>query len=1057
MVEQGRYAQKGYSYQKDFYTLLVAKMDVSEDIKCVELEKIFSEAEKKINSFDDCYLEFNSDNYYFQVKNVKNRKGKCITLEDIKMSDSKITVGSYEIFYKKDNINILIINTTEIKTNTEILELEALNYNGIYIVPITSEEINKSINDLYSDVRRVNEINEFTSNKINNDIFKLNKEDLPPVNKFFSTILDDETIRLRANLIPELEKGIQLVIGKPGVGKSHFVNELEENFNPDALYRFWTSSNDLYKKRRLEFKEFINDLNREIFNSHGNFTCEELVNEINEKELTVIIDGLDHIENNNFEEFDKYISFIEACSNGKILVLSRPLKKVLKWKKIELNNWNRYQTQQYLKKAHGIEKYEIIEKIFNVGNGYPIITKFLVEHYKLHGEIPNSNFIKINDYYDALFKGYSFKAEMLIFLLNDYFIREDELDLFLSEYDRIKILEFMKNTPYLFNRELNRISLIHDSLNTYLKQDNTYLQTFKEEKLEIVKESIDNFEINFLSRFDGFGFEEDYIKDILIRFSEFTNFEKLLNSTFDFESIQEFYKQLKSLLHILQNLDVYQIYSFILICLIVERNTLEGYYSLLYQIFTYMDKNSLDENDIFSKGIFWKMYNYFGQYQNHETIIVNLDEISYSHDFYEKFNKEYSYWDDLTNDIEDEYVDLIKSESEYERKELLIELFTNIKFNERTNSKYYSLIDDYLNKGENDILKDLENICIEFNISRSWIPNIINKLNYNLKSLGIIKKDNMFIENSLEELIEKTAHEGSFHVQDHLLKYFRLKNLNDEKIDLNSLNKFQGMYFERKDYSVITINEALWTFENKKFLKEYDSIDLICNLMDQSEKGIRHILTEYFNFKGPNFMKNFLKEKDFPHDYVDIFDLNPNLINECSINDLTEPLINIFDYNSYRKSIRYDEVSNGLKSKYKNSILDNIYYFGYSVNVPKEEIIDDENEYVPFNYGFIHLDDLEYIKENNLSCIEISKYCSHNFQSFCYLELYEHYPISDLRENFFDIIYTSMFINLFSDYARWSCYLGNIPMFLDKLECDVDWDKLYDIFTSFLRFSLIKF
>ena len=48
MVEQGRYAQKGYSYQKDFCTLLVAKMDVSEDIKCVELEKIFSEAEKKI-------------------------------------------------------------------------------------------------------------------------------------------------------------------------------------------------------------------------------------------------------------------------------------------------------------------------------------------------------------------------------------------------------------------------------------------------------------------------------------------------------------------------------------------------------------------------------------------------------------------------------------------------------------------------------------------------------------------------------------------------------------------------------------------------------------------------------------------------------------------------------------------------------------------------------------------------------------------------------------------------------------------------------------------------
>lgn len=65
MVEQGRYAQKGYSYQKDFYTLLVAKMDISKDIDCVEIEKIFSEAEKKINNFDDCYLELHSEKILF--------------------------------------------------------------------------------------------------------------------------------------------------------------------------------------------------------------------------------------------------------------------------------------------------------------------------------------------------------------------------------------------------------------------------------------------------------------------------------------------------------------------------------------------------------------------------------------------------------------------------------------------------------------------------------------------------------------------------------------------------------------------------------------------------------------------------------------------------------------------------------------------------------------------------------------------------------------------------------------------------------------------------------
>lgn len=286
MVEQGRYAQKGYSYQKDFYTLLVAKMDISKDIDCVEIEKIFSEAEKKINYFDDCYLESNSKKYYFQVKNIKNRKGDCVTLDDIKVSDSKITINSNKILFDKTNINILIINTNKVHTNTKILGLDAINLQGIYIVPITSKEINKSIDDLYSDVNRVNEIKNFTSEKINNDIFKLTKMDLPLVKKLFPTKLDDETIILRANILPELENGILMVVGKPGVGKSHFVNELDENFKHDALYRFWISSNDPFKKIRLNFDEFIKELNREIFNSHGTFTYEELVNEINENELT---------------------------------------------------------------------------------------------------------------------------------------------------------------------------------------------------------------------------------------------------------------------------------------------------------------------------------------------------------------------------------------------------------------------------------------------------------------------------------------------------------------------------------------------------------------------------------------------------------------------------------------------------------------------------------------------------------------------------------------------------------------------------------------------------
>ena len=39
-----------------------------------------------------------------------------------------------------------------------------------------------------------------------------------------------------------IENGITFIVGKPGVGKSHFVNELKDAY-PDAIvYRFWIGS-----------------------------------------------------------------------------------------------------------------------------------------------------------------------------------------------------------------------------------------------------------------------------------------------------------------------------------------------------------------------------------------------------------------------------------------------------------------------------------------------------------------------------------------------------------------------------------------------------------------------------------------------------------------------------------------------------------------------------------------------------------------------------------------------------------------------------------------------
>ena len=114
-----RGAFKGYTYQHFVYRLLISKMDVDREIECIEVEKDLS------HNFDDCYLESNSKTYYFQVKNEKNRKGEMISLDEIKIDDEKVILPSYtKIYYKKENINILILKSNKIHNRIEVKSIK---------------------------------------------------------------------------------------------------------------------------------------------------------------------------------------------------------------------------------------------------------------------------------------------------------------------------------------------------------------------------------------------------------------------------------------------------------------------------------------------------------------------------------------------------------------------------------------------------------------------------------------------------------------------------------------------------------------------------------------------------------------------------------------------------------------------------------------------------------------------------------------------------------------------------------------------------------------------
>ena len=90
---------------------------------------------------------------------------------------------------------------------------------------------------------------------------------------------------------------------------------------------------------------------------------------------------------------------------------------------MELLNWSIDETRFYLQVAHDISDYSVHKSIFEITDGYPIITYFLAEHYKQHGNI-NIEYpvTDLNQYYDNLLSKVGTKSLLCIFATNNSFL-----------------------------------------------------------------------------------------------------------------------------------------------------------------------------------------------------------------------------------------------------------------------------------------------------------------------------------------------------------------------------------------------------------------------------------------------------------------------------------------------------------------------------------------------------------------------------------------------------------------------------------------------------------
>ena len=1070
MTKAARNALSGYTYQQCVAVLLFAKMDTERNILKIESEAVTEDR----TQFDDIYLELeNNDKYRVQVKNYSNT-----TIEDIKVKENVVFIkGNKNEFNPLEN-NVLIVNTAEIKTDIEFMGMQATQKDGIVIIPLPINDLYSLLDDMYQDANRIEQIRRKADALVCSRIFTFTQDDLPE----FITLsvgLQQKTILVRS-VLSEIPKGILHIVGKPGVGKSHYVNELVKRFTDAIVYRFWIKAQDEKLSYRLNFDCFINELGLLIFKTPKSFTIQELVETIVKDELILIVDGLDHVRNYKDIDFDKYIDFINKVggSNGRVLVLSRPIDRDLDWEQIELSNWSFDETQCYLVAAYNIDDYVVQSEIYELAAGYPIITFYLAEEFKKYGKIKFEDaIIDLNNYYSALMTDVKTKAVMSIFTCTNSFFTIQELEKFLDEFGFLVAKEFIGNYPYLFEFEGNRISLIHDSFNTYLRKNNIGGNSIENKVIECVKESLISGNVEYMARLSSFTLDNDFLIKLLMIYSDFNKLEKLLDSTLDFESITNFYLQLQQILEMSKNvLTYYQYYSFTLIFQIVTRNDLIGDDRLIYELLVYIRDNGNVEETIFSSGCVWDLYLFLKNPNKYKFESVDEDGFRKRQTYHlmRELESEINFFNIPNFDTEDiikilNSIEIGSLEKAFELQKYLVSIWVN----EERDKKFYNEFNTFI---ESNDIEVAVNAFKGFLVDEMYIRKAIHDAKSKLYDLGYFGEDNIFRKNCLMDIIKNIAPDGSFDVSSFVLSYIRLANKEGRKIDVFSINYLWSMYMQRKDYSVSTIVEALIFFENKGFINEFTSVDVISKLMNQSEKGIRHLLISYINMKGVEFTKRFIesgKSTEYNSDY-DVFDLKPENIDCFSKSKIYGRTYSLLYYYRNGDTINFEEIKNAINSKYADIVLEELIVRGIKVrgkigevekaklqewHIEFEEELEKIEEYVPFKNGYIHINDFDYISKNSLSIEECAKYTDGWYTCLPYIELFELFDKDELQVKCLDVLHTSIFARCASGnyIGNWHALIGHILLFYEVCNANIDWKVMFDIFKRFLKVSLIYF
>lgn len=1069
----------GYSYQKTVAFYILTLMDAEREILEIEIE---ADVEHK---FDDLVIvNHDGSKTYCQMKDFKEVKATDITVKD---GVAKIKSIPHVISEMK---NIIFVKKIDMECNSEILGLPSYSINDVYIISLSREEIRAKVEELYEiDMTRIALLESFFEKRLDDREMLISLSELP-ILQTYSNQLVDPSIEVREF---HLSNQTTLFIeGKPGVGKSHLVNNLRV-VGEKIIYRFWISNQDYDYQDRLRYDNFIGNLIKMIFKKLVKKDNAEIAAELVANKTTLIIDGLDHVENYNPYELDRFIQFIEIMeqSGVKVVIFSRPLKHCIKWEIYRLQNWDFDQTCTFLNKQYHLSDYLLSKEIFQITQGYPILVKFVADSYKINKNIPDLPQLNtVNEYYDEITKQYSNKETLGLFLTSNSYFMRSEIDTLLGT-NSMFINQIIDEHPYLFEIKLNRISLLHDSLNTYLRislSGNLSVEQVVTDIKSKVYESIMSGKKQYINRYLHFNFDINEQLQITRTYADINFFEKWFKGTIDIESVQEFYSQLRyTLKGIAPNkLTINNYYDLNLILNILARDHISSLKEFLYIYIKSLLFNGYTEDNITSNGYLFGMW-YFIKEGNYSSLeVVEAHNHFDTTDFYMSIRNKIEDVDKYF-DILEAHVDFNKAQhllgevSELDFKDIIENIFVILYINESPKQTEFDVwknkIHDYIDRNE-DITFFIKEIFSKYGHRELFIPSVMVSIVYKLKTLGFLKEENEFLNLSLEDFFSQYKGKDSFELISYVEDYLRLNLFLKNSIDMDSIYKLFTCYYARKDYTVHNIWKPLILFQRKGYLEIEKSTEIIRELQSKSEKGIRHILDYYVDNLNNQEFSYFIQEiysKDTDLN-LNVFNLAPDKINMLSLELVQIEFFKMLRGYCYSKKIEYNELKNILHSKYSNEVLKIIKSCEYKIWGENtffdledfkgyEEIFQitckrEHHDYIEVtsNYekGFLTEEDIQFVINEELLPIEIASLPDGFHSAFSELELYRHFEHKTLTNNFQEILHAAICSKISSIDSPSNLFemIGNVPVFVEEfISSEVDFNSLASSFFTFLKIS----